>query len=191
MRWRARRNRAATEATTSRGAHEAHRVEQFLRTGGASLADAAETARDRASTDMDFEQAERWHETSNRIAQVRSTAGELAREITRLHGIAVVPSAQFGSVELWFLIGGRWQEPRRVTLSDTAGAGQSMDQRMRERVATLAGPGNPDPEHLALLLRWHSSTWRDGEWISMESVEKAPYRKIVNAIGRVAKGPAV
>ena len=169
-------------------AHEAHRVEQFLRTNGASLANAADTARDRASADMDFEQAERWHETAMRIAHVRATAGDLARELSQLNGVAVEPSAKMETVELWFLIGGRWQERRRVDLSEMAGAGQSLDQRIREIVATLEPASMPDPEHLALLLRWHSSTWRDGEWISIEALEKAPYRKIVNAIGRVAKG---
>jgi hypothetical protein len=40
-------------------------------------------------------------------------------------------------------------------------------------------------EHLALLARWHYSSWRDGEWIQFESPEQAPYRKIVRAISRV------
>jgi excinuclease UvrABC nuclease subunit len=169
-------------------AHEVNRVEQFLRTNGASLADAAEKARDRASAEMDFEQAERWHDTSARIAQVRFAAGELAREVSQLHGVAIVPSSAADSVELWFLVGGRWQDARRVELSETAGAGSSMDRRIRELVGTLAPVTTAEPEHLSILMRWHGSTWRDGEWIPMDSLEKAPYRKIVNAIGRVAKG---
>ena len=40
-------------------------------------------------------------------------------------------------------------------------------------------------EHLAILTRWHGSSWRDGEWLGFESVEKIPYRKLVNAMGRV------
>ena len=41
---------------------EASRVEQFLRTGGASLVEPAEAARDRASAAMQFEEAERMHQ---------------------------------------------------------------------------------------------------------------------------------
>jgi hypothetical protein len=40
-------------------------------------------------------------------------------------------------------------------------------------------------EHLAILTRWHGSSWRDGEWLPFDAVEKIPYRKLVNAIGRV------
>jgi hypothetical protein len=61
-----------------------------------------------------------------------------------------------------------------------------MDQRVRETVSGLSCSGSPDPEHLSILLRWHGSSWRDGEWIGFESMEKIPYRKMVNAIGRVA-----
>jgi excinuclease ABC subunit C len=178
---------------------EAVRVEQFLRTGGASLLDTAETARDRASAEMNFEDAERWHTRAERIAEVQSLSGDLAREVSRLHGVAVVPSADESFVDLWVMAGGRWLEPRHLALGETAdrpagssNAGSSMDHRMRDLLSGLA-PGStenhatpPHPEHLAILMRWYSSSWRDGEWIGMESLEKIPYRKLVNAAGRVA-----
>ncbi len=47
-------------------AHEAARFEQFLRTGGQSLIDPAETARDRASAAMQFEEAENWHQRAEK-----------------------------------------------------------------------------------------------------------------------------
>ena len=85
-----------------------------------------------------------------------------------------------------FLAGGRWLEPRPFSLSDTA----SMDKRLRELsegISQGATPGiSPDVEHLAVLVRWHGSSWRDGEWIGFDSLEKIPYRKIVNAVARVA-----
>ncbi len=164
---------------------EASRVEQFLQTGGASLLESAEAARDRASTEMQFEEAERLHGRVSRIAEVQSLAGDLARSLDRLAGVAVTPSVQHNAVELWFLLGGRWQTPQRLSLSETAGAGQSLDQRLREIAARLDAPGPPHPEHLAILTRWYRSSWRDGEWIGFESLQKIPYRKFVNAIGRV------
>jgi excinuclease ABC subunit C len=174
----------AVSADEYRG--EVVRVEQFLNTDGSSLAESAETARDRASATMDFEEAERVHARLSHIKDVRGAAGDLARELSRLAGVAIVPSAEEDAVELWFLAGGRWIEPRRFSLSETAGAGQSMDVRVRELTAGLAAEGPPDPEHLSILVRWHGSSWRDGEWLSFDSLDKIPYRKLVNAISRVA-----
>jgi hypothetical protein len=169
--------------------HEAGRVEQFLRTGGASLLEISEEARDRASATMDFEEAERLHQRTTRIAEVQSAAGELPRTLDRLAGAAVVPAAIPDAVDLWFLIGGCWQTPRRLLLSEVDGAGQSMDRRLRDLVAAIEPKGLPNLEHLAILTRWHTSSWRDGEWIAIDWDAKIPYRKLVNAIARVAQGP--
>jgi hypothetical protein len=42
-------------------------------------------------------------------------------------------------------------------------------------------------EHLALLARWHYSSWSDGEWIGFPGLDQAPYRKLVRAISRVSQ----
>ena len=165
--------------------HEAARFEQFLRTSGGSLADSAEAARDTASAAMQFEEAERLHQRLTRIREVAGAAGDLARTIDWLAGVAVVPSAEADAVELLFFTGGRWHEPRRLELGE---AGESMDRRLRELVAEVSPGGAPNLEHLALLARWHGSSWRDGEWIGFESFERMPYRKIVNAVGRISRG---
>ena len=61
-----------------------------------------------------------------------------------------------------------------------------MDRRLRELCAGISPGSAPDLEHLAILMRWQGSSWRDGEWIGFDSFEKIPYRKIVNAVARVA-----
>src|SRR5581483_3629833 len=167
--------------------HEASRVEQFLRTEGASLRESAEAARDQASAAMQFEEAEHLHQRLNRISEAQASAGDLARTLDRLAGVAVVPSAQERAVDLLFLAGGRWLAPRTFSLAETA----SMDQRVREISAGLAADSSPDPEHLSVLVRWQGSSWRDGEWIGFESLEKIPYRRIVNAVARVAAARTV
>src|SRR5512142_3004752 len=168
--------------------HEAARVEQFLRTEGASLRESAETARDQASAAMQFEEAERMHQRLNRIAEVRASAGDLARVLDRLAGVAVVPSAVPETVDLFFLAGGRWLEPRAFSLSENAAflENASMDRRLRELCGGISPAASPDLEHLAILIRWQGSSWRDGEWIGFDSLEKIPYRKIVNAVARIA-----
>lgn len=168
---------------------EAQRVEQFLRTNGASLKEPAEQARTRASAEMQFEEAARLHQRVERIAEVQLAAGELPRTLDRLSGVAVLPSAVADCIDLWFLLGGRWQEPRRLSLTESAGAGSSLDHRVRDLIAQLQPHGEPDLEHLALLTRWHGSSWRDGEWIDMEWPSKIPYRRLVNAIARVSRPP--
>jgi excinuclease ABC subunit C len=170
---------------------ESARMEQFLESGGASLKHSAEAARERASAEMQFEEAERMHQRAARIVEVQALAGELARPVEKLAGVAVTGSSVAECVDLWFLVGGRWQQPRRVSLSETIAAGSSLDRRMRELVSSLgfsgiAPAGDPDLEHLAILVRWHGASWKDGEWIGFDSFDKLPYRKLVNAMGRVA-----
>jgi excinuclease ABC subunit C len=170
---------------------EAARLEQFLRTSGASLKESTEAARDRLSAEMQFEEAERLHQRLMRIGEVQALSGELARSLERLHGVAVTPSIEPESIELWFFMGGRWQEPRRVNLSEYASAGTSLDRRLREIVSGIEprgdAAGEPDLQHLAILARWCGSSWRDGEWIGFDDVAKVPYRKLVNAVSRVGR----
>ncbi len=211
--------------TVDEYAHEAKRVSEFLTTDGTSLRANVEAARDRASTAMEFEEAERLHRSLESIDEVRGTAGELARRIDRLAGVAVMPSGENDAVELMFLAGGCWRPPIRFRLGqETAqggeekpagnsgaanaqatlpfgqnlphvaasaiSAGKSMDARLKALVAEQneQRADKPNLEHLSILMRWHGSSWRDGEWIGFPSWEKVPYRKVVNAIGRVASG---
>jgi excinuclease ABC subunit C len=171
-------------------AHEAERVEQFIRTSGASLAEPAEAARDRASSDMQFEEAERLHQRVERIREAAAAAGELARPLEQLAGVAVVRAAAGAAVDLLFFLGGHWLEPRRLGLADTVDGGQSLGRRVRELIVGVEPAGAPSLEHMAILTRWHGASWRDGEWIGFDSLDKIPYRKLVNAVGRVAAGSA-
>lgn len=169
-------------------ASETARFEKFLRTSGISLLEPAEAARDRASTEMQFEDAERWHQRVARIREAAASAGDLARPLEQLSGVAVCPSATELAVELFLFAGGRWLTPRRLMLADTVEAGQSMDRRLREMMESIEPEGPPELAHLSILTRWCGSSWRDGEWIGFDAPTKIPYRKIVNAIARVAAG---
>ena len=172
-------------------ASEAARVAQFFETDGASLHDSAGLARDRASKEMQFEEAERLHARVERIEQVRALSGELARAVDRLAGIAVTPIKNVEAVDLWFMIHGQWQRPRRLPLNESEGAGRSLDHRLRDITQSVQAdlePGAaPNLDHLSILVRWHSSNWREGEWLAMDWPAKIPYRKLVNAVGRVVQ----
>jgi excinuclease UvrABC nuclease subunit len=168
---------------------EVERVGQFLSTRGESLLRSVASARDRLSEEMDFEEAARQHARFERIQQVLRASDELADDIDRLWGVAVTPAAQPAVVTLWFFVAGFWQPPERFELSAPEGKPVSLDRRLREIVAAIEPQRltiAERQEHLALLARWHYSTWRDGEWLGFSSFDALPYRKLVNAIHRAA-----
>jgi excinuclease UvrABC nuclease subunit len=164
---------------------EVARLVEFLGTSGRSLVEPLASARDRFSEEMNFEEAARLHKRIEKIEQVAKLRDDLAADLERLCGVAVLPSLDPGAVELYFMLRGWWQAPVRFH-ADVAGA--SIDHRLRETVAALPGSGRgaqQRQEHIALLVRWYYSSWRDGDWIGFPSPERAPYRRIVRAVSRI------
>jgi excinuclease UvrABC nuclease subunit len=168
---------------------EAARVADFLRTGGKSLLEPAANARERLSAELDFEGAALMHERCRRIEEAVGTRDEMARDMERLHGIAVLPSGEPDAVELGWLCGGKWAGFARLDFESRDGNPVSLDARLRE----LASAMRPEPvahkarmEQIAIVSRWFYSSWRDGEMLIFDDWEKIPYRKLVNAISRVA-----
>jgi len=171
--------------------HEVDRVLQFLATDGRSLAGTVGSARDRLSQEMNFEEASRQHKRLEKIEGVLRLKDELAADIDRLNGVAVTASMAAESVELWFVHRGCWQAPLRFPV---AASSVSLDHRLREKVAAMewkTQTAGLRQDHLALLARWYYSSWREGEWLAFEALEKLSFRKLVRLISRVAqsKGP--
>jgi excinuclease UvrABC nuclease subunit len=169
--------------------HEVDRVLDFLRTGGRSMAAAIEASRDRLSEEMMFEEAARQHKRLEKVQEVLKLADELARDVDRLGGVAITPSLATDAVELFFVKEGNWHEPRRLTFEVVEGKPVSLDRKLRDVFAQLAPvklTARERQEYLALVARWFYSSWRDGEWLPFDTGE-LPYRKLVNAIHRVAR----
>ncbi len=168
-------------------ASEVARVREFLTSDGQSLLGTVERARDRASENMDFEEAARQHRRLEKVQQVLRLRDDMVRDAAQLCGVAVNQSIVPGSVELRFFFDGQWMPATNFRLD---GAGQSMDGRLRELAARLEPEGRMTlirrQDHLALLARWYYSTWRDGEWLGFAERSELPYRKLVRAISRVA-----
>lgn len=168
-------------------AAEAARAAEFFRTAGASLRGTIAASRDHASEQMEFELAARQHARLEKVDQVLRLRDELAADLDNLCGVAVLPSATPGSVELQFMAAG-WFQP--AVAFPLEGAGQSMDARLRRLIPAAAKGSVADrQDHVSLLASWFYSTWRDGEWIAASSLETLSFRKIVNAIARVARTP--
>jgi excinuclease UvrABC nuclease subunit len=167
-------------------ATEVQRVSEFFATGGSSLRNAMERARDRASANLDFEEAARQHQRLDRLDQTLRLRDELVTSLSNLNGVAVCASVTPGAVELRFVREGCWLAERSFALE---GAGISMDSRLRAIANELETPKltvQQRQEHLALLSRWFYSSYREGEWIGFESLADLPFRKLVRAISRVA-----
>jgi excinuclease ABC subunit C len=163
---------------------EVSRVADFLTHNGALTIQTISSARERLSEEMQFEEAARQHKRLEQLNQLLSLREQLACDIDHLYGIAITLSSTPDAVKLWFMWQGCWQEPRHFPLTSHV----SLDQRLREMVAALnpiLASRQERQEHMALLARWNYATWRDGEWIAFESLNKLPYRKVVRAISRV------
>src|SRR5580692_4463743 len=163
---------------------EVQRVREFLSGDGLTLLNVTSAARERLSQEMNFEEAARQHKRLESIQAVLALRDDLVCDIDRLYGVAVAPAAAPDSVLLWFACQGSWQAPLEFPLTSNV----SLDQRLRELVASLEpvmAPLAEKQEHLALLARWHYSTWSDGEWIGFHDLGQAPYKKLVRAISRV------
>lgn len=170
--------------------NEVERVTQFFRTDGGNLMESASATRDRFSEELNFEEAAKAHRKIERIRQILSLRDDLVTDLDRLNGVAVAASSDPAAVNLLFLRRGWWHGPVAFELGPGAGQGISMDRRLREMIQALPvkDPGAGErQEHLAILAKWFYSTWRDGEFIPADSLTDLPYRKLVNAIARVAK----
>lgn len=170
--------------------HEVGRVVEFLRTDGHSLLDAISHSRDRLSEEMMFEEAARQHKRYEKVQEVLKLRDDLARDVDRLHGVAITRSLAPDAVEMWLVREGYWHEPQRFGFEVQDGKTVSLDRKLRETFAGIQlrkTSIRERQEYLALLARWYYSTWRQGEWLSFDSYDDIPYRKLVNAISRVAR----
>ena len=171
-------------------ATEIGRVAEFLRTDGRSLLASIGHSRDRLSQEMMFEDAARQHKRFEKVQDVLRLRDELARDVDRLNGVAITPSLEHDAVEMWFVRDGAWCAPQRFGFEVHEGKPVSLDHQLRDTFARVT-PGKltvrERQEYLALVARWYYSTWREGEWLSFDSYGEIPYRKLVNAVSRMAR----
>ncbi len=164
-------------------ASEVARLTSFIETHGASLREAVSHARDRASANLEFEEAARQHRRYDKAEGLMRSISEIATDIRHANGVSAVRAGD--SLLLYFLLDGIWQAP--IPFDLRAQAGESMDRRLRQIVDALPTPRatmKEREEHLALLSRWFFSSWRDSEWLPFESRAALPYRKLVRLLSR-------
>lgn len=170
-------------------AAEVKKLTSFLESKGETLREAVSHARERASENLEFEEAARQHRRLEKVEALSRSASDISGDIRQANGVSAVKSEQ--GVDLYFLLEGIWQEP--IPFELLSKAGESMDRRLRQLVDELPTPKpslREREEHLGLLQRWYFSSWRDSEWLPFPSRADMPYRKLVRLISRAASGGA-
>ncbi len=172
---------------------EVERLARFLRTDGNSLLEETESARDRASAAMEFEMAAQQHRILSKAKDVLRLRGGLSRELGELNGMVLQASVEQSCVELTPLYRGSLQTSVRLPWGAPEPSAAAFAAGLRGILpaaawseATLA----EREDHLALLQRWHGSSFRRGEFVPFPDATAPPIRKLANAAMRVAADAA-
>jgi excinuclease ABC subunit C len=170
-------------------AGEAARVLDFLETNGQSSVTSLSVARQKASSEMDFEMAAQIHKRLERVNAAAATRDRSITSVGEFNGVALTPAFGERQFRLWPIVAGYWQEPVPVDLSSEAPRARSLDREVRELLeSSLQSPqtaGRP-VEHLALFSRWYYSSWRDGHWFPFRTLADLNYRKLVRELSKMA-----
>ena len=163
----------------------------FLNTRGQSLVREIESARDEAASALEFEEAARHHQRLAKVTEALKQADEPARDLDRFFGVIAQPSTRPEAVELFWVYQGFLQPRMTFTYKVEKGRSVSLDSRLRaliEQARFAAGTTRERTDHMALFNRWYRSSWRKGEVLLFDGLDRVPYRKLVRAISRVAAG---
>jgi excinuclease ABC subunit C len=170
-------------------AGETARVLDFLTTNGQSSATSLSVARQKASSDMDFELAAQIHKRLERVNSAASTRDRSITSVDEFNGVALTPAFGERQFRLWPMLAGYWQEPVPVDLSVEAPGARSLDREIRQLLeSSLQSVQNQGRrvEHFALFSRWYHSSWRDGHWFPFRTLEDLNYRKLVRELSKMA-----
>src|SRR5919204_1821125 len=175
-------------------AAEVGRVKGYLNTSGNSLVREISEQRDRASQELQFEEAAGLHARVEKIKSllVATSLPELARPISQLTGVIVQRAQQAGCVALFRLDQGHISGPITFRIEPSAEErNKSMESRVVEALGSEAHPPQSATElneHIAILRRWYYRGRRTGEIFLCDQKGELPLRRIVRGISRVYRG---
>jgi excinuclease ABC subunit C len=171
-------------------AAEVNRVTEFLANNGRSALASLSAARQRASENMQFEEAALIHRRIDRIKAAAARRPAVIEEVHSFNGVALTRAVDSSHCRLWLMWQACWQEPVDLHLSTLGGHSRSLDTELRELLAQhLKEPhtGEHPVEELAIFSRWYYSSWCDGEWFPFRDFTSLNYRKLVREISRMAQ----
>ena len=177
--------------TPQQYASEVSRVRAFLDSAGQSLIRELETQRERASEDLQFEQAAALHQ---RIEKIKAAAHlpDIIRPLDRVTGVLVQPSAEKECVSLFPLDAGHVSACVVFPVQQHEGRMVSMESRLQQALAAATRTHSASAlewmEHFAILKRWYYRSAQLGELFLVDDTGELPYRKLVRGVSRVFRG---
>jgi len=180
--------------TDAEYATEVARVRYFFDTQGESLVRELAEQRERACTDLAFEDAAAIHAKVEKLKPLLSQLPEIVRRVDQLQALIIQPAAtteNSQSVALFLFEECTMHGPVEFSVAPVAES-RSMESRLEEALANFAHSATHSTaeriEHLAILKRWYYRSTRVGEVFFADQNGQWPMRRIVRGIGRVAKG---
>jgi len=173
-------------------AAEVDRVRAYFDTRGQSLVRELSAERDRASADLDFENAAAIHARMEKLSPVIGQLPEIVQRIDKLSALIIQPSAEPESVSLFRVDAGRFSAAIPFGLRQESGQPHSMEGRLQQALndtpSIPAGTALETMEQLAMLRRWYYRSNKTGEIFFADERGEFPWRRIVRAISRVFRG---
>ncbi len=171
-------------------AGEVNRVKNYFDSGGDSLVREISSARDSASTDLDFENAAALHTRVEKLKSVQGRLPEVFQRIDRLNGLIVQPSSNPECVALFSVSAASISCPINFPIQPAEAAqARSMEARIQSALEAVAREQTKSAletsEHLAILSRWFFRSSRMGEIFLEDSNGELPMRRVVRGVSRV------
>jgi excinuclease UvrABC nuclease subunit len=172
-------------------ASEAARLGDFLASNGKTASAVLATARERATVELDFEQAAQLHKRLEKVAAAASCRDAAIAQYDQFNGIALTNGTAEGECRLWPMMQGCWQKPVVFHVSTMEPGARSLDRELRETLTNSLGAVALEAahrvEHLAVFSRWYYSSWRDGHWFPFRKLEDVNYRRLVREISNMSR----
>ncbi len=172
-------------------AHEVLRLDDFLSSNGKTMAAALATARERASAELDFEQAAQLHKRIEKVAAAGACRDGVVAPYDKFNGVALARGVAEGECRLWPMLRGYWQKPIVFHFSTLEPGARSLDRELRETLSHSLGSAPFESgkrvEHLAVFSRWYYSSWRDGHWFPFQTLGDLDYRRLVREISKLTR----
>lgn len=185
---------------------EMQRVIAFLDSEGESLMRDLEAERSRASDNLEFEQAARAHRKLEKAQEVIRARPALARPVSQLDAILLLPSSEEKTVVFFRITAGEIRGPAALSLAENVSSPIPLDQRLQALLESLAGQPDsinaravphkstnalPHWEHLSLLARWYYSSFRAGEFLQTSGGRQVHHSRLIKLCRKVLESQAV
>ena len=173
---------------------EVSRVRAYFDSGGESLEREFAAQRERASSDLAFEEAAAVHVRLEKLKPVISQLPEIVHRLDRLSALIVQPCHAANAVIFFRIHAGAICGPASFCIQTAEHTkSQSMESRIQEALDALPMEklsAIETMEHLALLKRWYYRSRRAGEIFLADDKGILPMRRVVRGIARVFRGEA-